>query len=121
MGNIDTAKILTRVGALIILLGGFVEIGENVLYIIMDLINYGSLWLTGFINMAGGIVAVVLGFLILLLFYPMIDTNRINAGIFILVFGLIGGIWGFWFGWVGSILCLVAGILLFVEGTEEGA
>ena len=49
----------------------------------------------------------------------MIDTNRTNAGIFIMIFGVIALIGGWWFGWVGSILCLVASILILIEEKSE--
>lgn len=70
-------------------------------------------------NIGLGTVTIIFGFLILFIFYRMIDTNRSNAGIFILIFGVIAGIGGWWFGWIGSILCLVATILLFVEEKDE--
>lgn len=117
MGNIDTARILTRIGAFFIIIGGFIEIGESTLYIVLDFLQYATLYLGGLISLVGGIVSVVLGFLILFIFLKMIGENNINAGIFILIFGLVGGIWGWWIGWIGGILCLVAAILLFIEGS----
>ena len=121
MGNIDTARILTRIGAFFIIIGGFVEIGESAVYFIFDLMFYATLSIGSLLSLVGGIVAIILGFLILFMFMKMIGENNINAGIFILIFGLIGGIFAWYIGWIGGILCLVAAILLFIEGSGQGA
>ena len=118
MPNIDTAKTLTRVGAILLIIGGFIQFGENILWVVLELLS-GYLYRGGLVNVGLGIVTIIFGFLILFEFYRMIDTNREHAGIFILVFGVIALIGGWWFGWVGSILCLVATILIFIEEKSE--
>ncbi|MFX1541021.1 MAG: hypothetical protein ACFFBX_09610 [Promethearchaeota archaeon] len=118
MSNVDIAKTLTKVGAILLIVGGFIQLGENILRVVLNLF-YGYIYRGSLVNVGLGAVTIIFGFLILFIFYGMIDTNRINAGIFILIFGVIAGIGGWWFGWVGSILCLVATILLFIEGKDE--
>ena len=119
MSYVDSAKTLTKVGAILLIVGGFIQLGENVFWVVLNLL-VGHLYQGGLARIALGIVTLIFGFLILLVFYRMIDTNRTHAPIFILIFGVIGGIGGWWFGWIGSILCLVAAILLFMELKEEG-
>ncbi len=118
MSNIDTAKTLTRVGAILLIAGGFIQLGYNILVVVLEMLS-GYIHRGGLANIGLGIVTIIFGFLILFVFYRMIDTNRTNAGIFILIFGVIAGIGGSWFGWVGSILCLVATILIFIEEKSE--
>lgn len=118
MPNVDMAKTLTRVGAILLIGGGFVQLGENLLWVVPNLLA-GYYYRGGLVNIGLGTITIIFGFLILLVFYGMIETNRPNAPIFILIFGVIAGIGGWWFGWIGSILCLVAALLLFVEGKEE--
>lgn len=117
MSHVDNAKTLTRVGAILLIVGGCIQVGENSLWFVLNLLS-GYIFRGMVVNIVLGIVTIVFGFLILLVFYRMIDTNRPNAPIFILIFGVIAGIGGWWFGWIGSILCLAATILLFIEGKE---
>jgi hypothetical protein len=118
MSNIDKSKTLTRVGAILLIVGGFIQLGVNILYLVLDLFS-GYIYRGELVNIGLGTVTIIFGFLILFIFYRMIDTNRSHAGIFILIFGVIAGIGGSWFGWIGSILCLVASILLFIEKKDE--
>jgi len=118
MSNIDNSKTLTRVGVILLIFGGFIQLGENILWVVLNLFS-GYIYRGGLVNIGLGTITIIFGFLILFVFYRMIDTNRSNAGIFILIFGVIAGIGGWWFGWIGSILCLVATILLFIEEKDE--
>ncbi|MFX1342966.1 MAG: hypothetical protein ACFFAL_09780 [Promethearchaeota archaeon] len=118
MSNVDTAKTLTRVGAILLIISGFIQLGENILLVVLELLS-GYLYRGFLVNIGLGIVTIIFGFLILFVFYPMIDTNRTNAGIFIMIFGVIALIGGWWLGWVGSILCLVASILILIEEKSE--
>lgn len=118
MSNIDKSKTLTRVGAILLIVGGFIQLGVNILYLVLDLFS-GYIHRGMLVNIGLGTVTIIFGFLILFIFYRMIDTNRSNAGIFIMIFGVIAGIGGSWFGWIGSILCFVASILLFIEKKDE--
>ena len=118
MGNIDTSKILTRIGAIFLIIGGFAQMGNAAYDIARDWIIWSEIWVTGIIYLALSIVTIIFGFLILFLFIRMIDENNINAGIFILIFGIIAAAGAWYFGWIGSILCLAAAILLFIEGSD---
>lgn len=120
MGNIDTARILTRIGAILLVIGGFAQIGNAIIDIAFDWIIWSEIWITGIIWLALGIVTITFAFLILFLFIRKIGENNINAGIFILIFGLIASAGAWYFGWIGGILCLVAAILLFIEGSDSG-
>ena len=88
------------------------------LWVVLNLLA-GYIHRGALVNVGLGTVTIIFGFLILLVFYRMIDTNRTNAGIFILIFGVIALIGGWWFGWIGSILCLAATILLFIDEKEK--
>jgi hypothetical protein len=118
MSNVDTAKTLTRVGAILLIVGGFIQYAENLLWVVLYAL-FGNANRGAVVNIGLGTLTIIFGFLILVEFYRMIDTNSHNAPIFILVFGVIAGIGGWWFGWIGSILCLVAAILLFIEAKED--
>ncbi len=124
METIDVGKLLTRIGALLILIAAFVQVGEWAVYNVLDILNYGQLYIYPILVLASGVIAVIFGFLILFFFLRMVDTNRINAAILILIFGIIGAVFAFeWaiIGGPGAVLCLVGAILFFVEAEEGGA
>jgi hypothetical protein len=124
METFDIAKLLTRIGAILVIIAGFVQIGEWTVWVIGDLINYGQVYLWPVFVLVAGVVAVVMGFLVLLIFLRMVDKNRINAAILIIIFSIVGA--GFAFDWAiiggpGAVLCLVGGILFFIEPEVGGA
>ena len=124
MEPMDIGKILTRVGAILIIIAGFVQIGEWAYFNIMDLLNHGQLYVYPLAVMSSGIVAVIFGFLVLFFFLRMVDTNRINAAILILIFSIVGAVFAFEWGIIGgpgAVLCLVGAILFFIEAEQGGA
>jgi uncharacterized MnhB-related membrane protein len=124
MDNLDVGKLLTRIGGILIIVAGFVQIGEYAIYVVMDLINYGGIYFWPVFGLVSGVIAVIFGFLILFSFLRMVDTNRINAAIIILIFGIIGAVFAWdWaiIGAPGAVLCLVGAILFFIEAEGGGA
>ena len=124
METFDVGKLLIRIGSILIIIAGIVQLGEWAIYNVLDLLNYGQLYIWPIFGMVSGIVSVVIGFLLLFFFYRMIDTNRINAAILILIFGIIGAVfawsWGI-IGGPGAVLILVGAILIFIEAEQGGA
>lgn len=125
MDNVQTGKLLTRIGAILIIVAGFVQIGEYAFYNIMDLLNYGQLYIVPMATLIAGVIAVVFGFMLLMFFLRMVDSkDQTTAAILIIVFGIIGAVFAFeWaiIGAPGAILCLVGAILFFVEAEDGGA
>ena len=124
MDNIDVGKLLTRIGALLIIIAGVVQIGEYAIYVVNDLINYGGIYFWPAFGVVSGVIAVIFGFLIFFIFLRMVDTNRINAAIIILIFGIIGAVFAYEWGIIGgpgAVLCLVGAILFFIESEGGGA
>jgi hypothetical protein len=124
METFDVGKLLVRIGSILVILAGFVQIGEYAIYVVMDLLNYGQIYIWPVFGLVSGVVAVVIGFLLLLFFYHMIDKNRINAAILILIFGIVGAVFAWdWaiIGGPGAVLCLVGAILFFIEAEQGGA
>ncbi|MFX1565864.1 MAG: hypothetical protein ACFFCH_07735 [Promethearchaeota archaeon] len=124
MDTIDTGKLLTRIGAILVIIAGFVQIGEYAFYNIMDLLNYGQLYIYPMATLIAGVIAVIFGFIVFLFFLPMVDKNRINAAILILIFSIIGAVFAFEWGIIGgpgAVLCLVGAILFFIEPEQGGA
>ncbi len=120
----DTGKLLTRIGAILVIIAGFVQIGEYAFYNVMDLLNYGQLYIYPLATLIAGVIAVVFGFMVFLFFLPMVDKNRINAAILILIFSIIGAVFAFEWGIIGgpgAVLCLVGAILFFIEPEQGGA
>ncbi len=100
------------------------QIGEWSIYIVSDIMSYGQVYFWPAFVAVAGVIAVIFGFLIMFFFIRMVDTNRINAGIIILIFGIVGAVFAFeWaiIGGVGGVLCLVGGILFFIEAEGGGA
>ena len=65
-------------GALLIIIAGFVQIGEYALYIAIDFLNYGYTGIWMVIWLSTGVVAVIFGFLLLFFFlalFPMLFFN----------------------------------------------
>jgi hypothetical protein len=124
METYDVGKLLIRIGSILIIIAGIVQLGEWAIYNVMDLLNYGQLYIWPIFGMVSGIVALIIGLLLLLFFYRMIDKNRINAAILILIFGIIGAAFAWdWaiVGGPGAVLILVGAILLFIEAEQGGA
>jgi hypothetical protein len=124
METFDVGKLLTRIGALLIIIAGFVQIGEYALYIAIDFLNYGYTGIWMVIWLSTGVVAVIFGFLLLFFFLRMVDANRVTAAILIIIFGILGAVFAWeWaiIGGVGAVLCLVGAILFFVESETGGA
>ena len=125
METYDVGKILARIGSIIVILAGFVQIGEWSIYVVQDLINYpGRIYIWPIFVVVAGAIAVVFGFLLLFLFLPMVDKNRTMGAILILIFSIVGAVFAFeWgiIGGVGAVLCLVAAILFFIEAEGGGA
>ena len=124
METYDVGKILARVGSILVILAGFVQIGEWTMWTIGDIISYGQVYPWPIFVLSAGVVAVVIGFLLLFLFLPMVDKNRINGAILILILSIVGAVFAFeWaiIGGVGAVLCLVAAILFFIEPEGGGA
>ncbi len=124
METMDTGKLLTRIGAILVIIAGFVQIGEYAFYNVMDLLNYGQLYIYPLATLIAGVIAVVFGFMVFLFFLPMVDKNRINAAILILIFSIIGAVFAFEWGIIGgpgAVLCLVGAILFFIEPEQGGA
>ena len=122
MEMFDAGKLLARIGALLTMIAGVAQIGEYALYIVIDLFDYGY---TGPYMIAWtvtGILALIFGILLLLIFIPMADKNRVNGAVMIIVFSILGAAaawdWAI-IGGPGAILCLVGAILFFIE-SEEG-
>jgi hypothetical protein len=124
METFDVGKLLTRIGILLILIAGIVQAAEWGVYNIGDLINYGQLYIWPIAVLAAGIAAIVFAILLFILFLPMADKNSTNAGIFIIIFGIVAAVFAFeWaiIGAPGAILCLVGAILFMVETESGGA
>lgn len=123
METIDVGKILVRVGAILIIVAGIVQLGEYAIYVVGDLLNYGQFYFWPVFTLVCGVIALIFGLLILLFFIRMVDTNRINAAIIILVFSIVGAVFAFeWaiIGGPGAVLCLVGAILFFIEAESKG-
>ncbi len=120
----DVGKLLVRIGALLIIIAGIVQIGEYAIYIVMDFFNYGYTGPWMIFWLSTGVVALVFGFLVMFFFLRMIDTNHVTASILIIVFGILGAVFAYeWaiIGGPGAVLCLVGAILFFVEmGSTNG-
>ncbi len=124
MEMMDVGKLLTRIGAILVIIAGFVQIGEYAFYNVLDILNYGQLYIIPMATLVAGVIAVVFGFLVLFFFLRMVDNNRINAAILIIIFSIIGAVFAFeWavIGGPGAVLCLVGAILFFIEPESEGA
>jgi hypothetical protein len=124
METMDTGKLLTKIGAILVIIAGFVQIGEYAFYNVMDLLNYGQLYIYPLATLIAGVIAVIFGFMVFLFFLPMVDKNRINAAILILIFSIIGAVFAFEWGIIGgpgAVLCLVGAILFFIEPEQGGA
>jgi hypothetical protein len=124
METFDVGKLLTRIGILLIFIAGIVQAAEWAYWNISDLISYGQLYPWPILYLAAGIVAIVFAILLFIVFLPMADKNPTNAGVFIIVFGIIGAVFAFdWavIGAPGAILCLVGAILFMVEAESGGA
>ncbi len=124
METYDVGKILARIGSILVILAGFVQIGEWTIWVIGDLINYGQVYFWPLFVLIAGVIAVVFGFLLLFLFVPMVDKNRVMGAVLILIFSIVGAVFAFdWaiIGGVGAVLCLVAVILFFIEAEGGGA
>ncbi len=121
----DVGKILARIGSILVILAGFVQLGEWAIYVVGDLINYpGQIYIWPILVVVAGAIAVVFGFLLLFLFLPMVDKNRVMGAVLILIFSIVGAVFAFeWaiIGGVGAVLCLVAAILFFIEAEGGGA
>lgn len=124
METFDIGKILTRIGALLIIIAGFVQIGEYAIYVMLDLQQYGYTGPWMIIFLSGGIIAVIFGFLLLFLFLPIVDRNRVMGAVLVLIFAIVGAVFALeWaiIGGVGAVLCLVGAILFFIESESGGA
>jgi len=124
MEMMDVGKLLTRIGAFLVIIAGFVQIGEYAFYNVLDLLNYGQLYIYPMATLIAGVIAVIFGFLVLMFFLRMVDKNRINAAILIIVFSIVGAVFAFeWaiIGGPGAVLCLVGAILFFIEPEAGGA
>lgn len=118
METFDIGKLLARIGALLIIIAGFVQIGEGTIYVILDIINYGQFYFWPVFYVATGVIAVIFGFLLMFFFLRMVDNNRVTAAILIIIFGILGAVFAFdwaYIGGVGAVLCLVGAILFFIE------
>lgn len=124
METYDVGKILARVGSILVILAGFVQIGEWAIYVVGDIINYGQVYFWPIFVVVAGVIAVIFGFLLLFFFLPMVDKNRVMGAVLILIFAIVGAVFAFeWaiIGGVGAVLCLVAAILFFIEAEGGGA
>lgn len=125
METFDVGKLLVRIGSILVILAGFVQIGEYAIYVVGDLINYpGQFYIVPVLILVAGVIAVVFGFLLLFFFIPMVDKNRVMGAVLILIFAIVGAVFAFeWaiIGGVGAVLCLVAAILFFIESESGGA
>ncbi len=124
METYDVAKILARVGSILVIIAGFVQLGEWTMWVIGDIISYGQVYPWPIFVLSAGVVAVVFGFLLLFFFLPMVDKNRVMGAVLILIFSIVGAVFAFqWaiIGGVGAVLCLVAAILFFIEAEGGGA
>ncbi len=89
MTKIDTAKSLTKIGAILLILGGFAEIE------IYNYLFWFRLWFEGYICggslilIVVGILAVILGFLVLLRFQPKLHEDPRTVGKNLLLVGLL--------------------------------
>lgn len=120
----DVGKLLTRIGILFIFIAGIVQAAEWGYYNVSDIIQYGQLYPYPIMVLAAGIVAIILAILIFFVFLPMADKNRMNAGIFIIIFSIVAAVFAFeWaiIGAPGAVLCLVGAILFMVETESGGA
>lgn len=122
MSNIENGKIIAKIAAIVGIIFAFVEIAFEAIDIVSDLIGYGTIYnILGFAWIAMAIVAIIFGFLILTRFIPMADEDPQTAGIYILIFGLIGsiGVWSY-VGWAVGTLYVIAAILLLIESSGGG-
>lgn len=117
MTMIDTAKLLAKIGAILCIVLGFVDIAWRGVSLALDLLffigwygTFAIVWDAVYIGL--GVVSVILGFIILRKYLPAIDEDPRNTAIYFIVLGIIAS-----FGslWIGGILVLVAGILILVE------
>ena len=76
METMDIGKILAKIGAILIIVAGFVQIGEYAFFNIMDILNYGQLYIIPMATLIAGVIAVIFGFMVLVFFLRMVDQNR---------------------------------------------
>jgi hypothetical protein len=124
MEMFDTGKLLARIGALLTMIAGVAQTGEYALYMVIDLFEYGYTGPYMILWTATGILALIFGILLLLIFIPMAEKNRTTGAVLIIIFSILGAAaawdWAI-IGAPGAILCLVGAILFFIESEEGGA
>ena len=117
LSNLETGKIISKIAAIIGIIFAFVEIAIEAFSVILDLIQYQTIYnFWSFFWIAFAVIAIIFGFLILMRFIPMADENPQTAGIYILILGLIGSV-GVVFpvGFAVGALYVIGAILLLVE------
>jgi hypothetical protein len=62
METMDIGKLLTRIGAILIIIAGFVQIGEYAFWNVLDLLNYGQLYIIPMATLIAGVIAVIFWF-----------------------------------------------------------
>ena len=92
MSVLNSGKALAKIAAVIGIVFGLIEIGVEAVEVIRDLIWHQSVNVWGFIWFGTGAVAVVFSFVVLVYCIPLADEDARRAGIYILIFGLIGSI-----------------------------
>ncbi len=104
-----TSKELIKWGRILSLIGGVLLIVQGILQAIGQ--NLGPSVFGTLNNVIIGIIAIVLGALILALAYKEFGLSDIIIGILILVLGIIAGGWGALLAIIGGILYILGAIL----------
>ena len=108
----DSVKILAKAGAILAIVLGFLTMGLNGLEIIQDLVGLRGTSPANLVAFSFGLVAAILGFIILGKYLAEIDSDPKTAAVNLIIFGVIAALGSYI---VGGLLVFVAGLLLVLE------
>jgi hypothetical protein len=116
MTYFETAKLLVRIGAILGIILGIIEI---VYYAFLLIIWLPWLAFVGFSDILWiglGVMSVICSFLVYTVYYPKMDEDAKGIAIYLIIFGVLMmiGAWG-----IGGLLVLIGGILVFIESSES--
>lgn len=111
----EAAKLLAKAGAILSIILGFLVVGLNGLEIAQDLISHHEPVVSNIFGFALGLVAAILGFIILAKYLSQIDSDPSTTALYLIIFGVIAALGSLL---AGGALVFVAGILLVVEQTR---
>ena len=113
MTMMDTAKLLTKIGAILCIVLGFVSIALNGVSIALSFgwyMGFGIVW--SIIPIAFSVMSLIIGFIVYTKYLPAMDEDPHTTGIYLIILGILAAL-GAWY--IGGVLILVAGILILVE------